>query len=554
MRRTKFLSFILAVVMVMTCLAVAGVSTSAASGDVVYFDNSVTNFSTVYCYVYNSDDDKNAIWPGEQMTNVSGDIWAYSISGDYSKIIFNSGQGGTQSDDLDYPGNNQIATPNDSNNKFGVSWKAYTGSDTVPTKPTSATSPTTSGGGSNTGVGTVYCQNDANWSTVYCYMWNNGSSDENASWPGEKMTNIGDNVWEYNYRKNYANVIFNIGSNATQTDNLVLPGDSYIYNNSKNTWEPYSSGPVKITALTTDLESPSYTGVSVVISATAKSTDGGNLTYKFTVKDQNGGETTISDGASSTAAWIPTSAGKYKITVDVKDTAGNENSRSIDFEVKDATALEEAFIAAFSNSLGTRTQIKQNSNITFTLNAIGGHTGNGLLFYKFVVTDPDGGNNVAYYTTSNAYSYTPTKLGTYTITAFAQNSYNNTVSKVYTYSCVNVIDENPGDTNPQPVTSTTAPTSATSQTSPTSPTPQQSSSTSATSTSQTVTVPDPKLGDVNRDGEINILDATKIQKAVALINVDNYDESLADTDKDGKISVKDATVIMKYVAKMISSI
>lgn len=563
----KLFSMILAVVMVLTCAVVAGMSASAASGDVVYFDNSVTNFSTVNCYMWGDGIGDNGGWPGKPMTNVSGDIWAYNVEGNYDKIIFNGD--GRQSDDLSYPGNGQVAKPNGNGDKFQVSWSAYSGDTTLPTGATSATNPSSgsSSGGSSSGAYSIYCQDDAGWSTVYCYMWNDGN-DSNAAWPGIKMTNLGDGVWEYNYSKKYANVIFNIGSDSSKTADLTVPSEISIYNNKTNAWEPYSSSPVKISSFISSIQSPAYTGCSIKLTTVAKSAEG-SLYYKYTVSGPTG-ESVLSNSAAATVTWIPTVVGTYKVTVDVTDTAGNTNSRSLDFVINDPSKLEAAFISAFSNSLGTSTQIKQNTNIAFTLSALGGHTGNNLLFYKFIITDPDGNTNTPYYTTSNTYSYTPTKLGTYTIQAYVQNSYNDTVNETYTYTCVSDISETPEDTSPAPEQPSTSATTASTP----APTDPESTPGSGGATSQPTTAPDssdnpttnptsgtdaptesvstaplPKAerGDINGDGEVNVLDVTTLQKKLASLPVATYIESQADTNRDGVINIKDATRIQEYL-------
>ncbi len=554
-KKIKLISLILAVILVVSCVAVAGVSASAvtgSAGEVIYFDNSVTNWSTVYCYMWSDSVGNNSTWPGKPMTNVEGDIWAYTLEGNYEKVVFNEGVNKVQSDDLIYEGTGKVAKPSGTGNKFSVTWSDYSGSATVPAPNTQSTP----GQSSTTPVasaGSVYCQNDAGWSTVYCYMWNS-ENDKNAAWPGVKMTDLGDSVWEYNYTKNYANVIFNVGSDANKTGDLNFPGNSQIYNNKTNTWEPYSSSPVKITALTTDIKSPAYTTCNIKITATAKSAEGA-LTYKFTVND-----TVVSNGPSPSVVWTPTSAGDYTIKVDVTDTAGNTNTRSISYKIEDATYLETAFIKAFSNSLGTTVQIKKNTPITFTLDALGGVVGTNLLFYKYVITDPDGSNNTAYYTTNKTYTYTPTKLGVYTIKAFVQNSMNATINQTYKYNCVDTIDETPDTTLP-PVTTpsiapttkpTPPPTQATQATTQSTPKPTQ-----ATQTTEKPPVPSTspvgtKLGDVNGDGAINVNDCTQIQKHVASLTI--IDTTYADTDKDGRITVKDATVIQKYICSIITSI
>ncbi|MCH5298433.1 MAG: starch-binding protein [Ruminococcus sp.] len=553
----KVLGLFLAVVMVLSCCAVAGLSVSAATGDVVYFDNSVTHFSTVNCYMwYDGTENNNGSWPGKPMTNVSGDIWAYNIDGDYDKIIFNDG--GTQSDDLNYPGNGQIAKPNGNGNKFGVSWSAYSGDTTLPTSATTPTSGGSSSGGSSSGSYSIYCQNDAGWSSVYCYMWNSGT-DTNGSWPGVPMTSLGDGVWEYNYSKQYANVIFNGGSDANKTGDLTTPSVTSIYNNSSNSWEPYSSSPVKITSFTSSIQSPAYTNCSIKLTTVAKSA-AGSLYYKYTVNGPTG-ESVLSNSAASSVTWIPTVVGTYKVTVEVTDTAGNSNSRSLDFVINDPSLLETAFISAFSNSLGTNTQIKQNTNITFTLTALGGHTGNNLLFYKFIIVDPNGGTNTPYYTTSNTYSYTPTKLGVYTIQAYVQNSYNDTVNGTYTYTCVGDISETPEDTSPAPVQPTTSAatesTTAPTESVPGGVTPQPTTPSSATDApSESVTTPSQKTerGDVNGDGVVDVIDVTTLQKHLASVYVPTFIESQADTNRDGAINIKDATRIQEYLVGLVSQI
>lgn len=533
-RTIKLISLILAVVIVSTCAVIAGVSASAATG-AVYFDNSVTNYSTVYCYMWGGSSGANHEWPGEAMTKVEGDVWAYNASGDYANVIFNNGSG-DQSADLTFPGGGQIAKPNSSGGKFDVSWSEYSGSGQLPTNPQQPTTPqpTTPSGG----AGTVYCQNDAGWSTVHCYMWNS-ANDSNAAWPGVAMTNIGDGVWEYSYSKKYANVIFSTSGN-NQTPDLTFPGDSQIYNNSTNNWEPYSSSPVKIKSFTTDIESPAYTTCNIVLSANATSSEG-TVVYKFSANN-----VVLSESTASSVVWIPTQPGTYKLTLDAYDTSGNTNTRSINYTVNDPTGLETAFVKAFKNTLGTRTQIKQNTNVTFTMEALGGHTGNGLLFYKFMVTEPDNKTNVPYYTTNNTYSFTPSKLGDYTIKAFVQNSYNDTISQDYVYNCVTVIDEST-DTPSIPPTTPPVTTPSSPATSPQTPTD------APTNPGPTAPVGGYPLGDANHDHVVNISDVTYIQKYCATIITD-IDTTVADTDKDGVVTIKDASQIQYYIVGMKSTL
>ncbi len=530
MRKSKIVSLFLVAVMVVSCMVIAGASTtSAAAGDVIYFDNSVTNFSEVYCYMYNNYG-SNAEFPGEAMENVSGDIWSYTVSGNWNKIVFTDGE--TQSAELSYSGDGQIAKPDSSDEDFTVSWSAYAEAETKAQVEKKTKLKTGAGG-------TVYCKNDAGWSEVYAYMWKDGMG-KNHDWPGVKMTDLGDGVFEYNYTSDYNMIIFNPGGDDGKTGDLPFPGSGKIYNNKTGSWNDYSTNPVRIASLKTDVESPAYTNSNILISAEAKSSAGA-LTYKFTVKDSTGSAAILSNSSASSVIWIPTKAGNYTITVDVSDTAGNTNSRSINFEIKNATNLVEPFISAFSNSLGTVKYIKKDTNITFTTGAIGGKTGTNLLFYKFIITDPDGNDNVPYYTLSNAYSYKPTKLGTYTVNAYVQNSSNDTVNRTYTYTCAADIPAD--DKYVQPTVVPYTPTN-----------PPYQPSTAAIDTTPIVTVPNPQLGDVNQDGNVNIKDATLIQKHLANLETLNSEKlKLADTNKDGYVSVKDATQIQKYVAKMITS-
>lgn len=118
-------------------------------------------------------------------------------------------------------------------------------------------------------------------------------------------------------------------------------------------------------------------------------------------------------------------------------------------------------------------------------------------------------------------------------------------------------------TTPTETTATTASTNPTTHsTNPTETVPSTSVSsedevtTAPTDPSETVTTSpsfdEYELGDVNRDGKVNIKDATLIQKALAkLEQLDNEQLILADYLADGKISIKDATQIQKKLANLI---
>ena len=60
--------------------------------------------------------------------------------------------------------------------------------------------------------------------------------------------------------------------------------------------------------------------------------------------------------------------------------------------------------------------------------------------------------------------------------------------------------------------------------------------------------PDAKVGDVNKDGAINAIDAALILKAAADGTVDTLDKAVADFNTDGNINALDAAAILKGVA------
>ena len=77
-------------------------------------------------------------------------------------------------------------------------------------------------------------------------------------------------------------------------------------------------------------------------------------------------------------------------------------------------------------------------------------------------------------------------------------------------------------------------------------------STEPTETTVTTPATSYKIGDVNRDGKLNIRDATLIQKVLA--KLDQFDTEqliLADYLADGKVNIKDATQIQKKLANLI---
>ena len=58
-------------------------------------------------------------------------------------------------------------------------------------------------------------------------------------------------------------------------------------------------------------------------------------------------------------------------------------------------------------------------------------------------------------------------------------------------------------------------------------------------------------GDMNLDGQINVVDATLLQSAaVDYVRVTDTQTALADVNGDGRVSVLDVTCVQKYIAKL----
>lgn len=282
---------------------------------------------------------------------------------------------------------------------------------------------------SSTGA-TAVLNNEAGWTTCNVYYWGNGGGISNKSWPGIALTEADKNAEGYyeveissEYLAESNGVIFNNGSEQS-ADLDIAAGECKIYNNKTKTWEDYDSNPLKLT-FTTDVASPQYKGTDIVLSATA-SGNSGTCTYTFKANS-----TTLYTGTNNTYTWTPDTAGTYTLSVTVSDTAGNSNSKSLTYEVKDDTNATEAILKGIT--VGSNGYGVVNNETAINVNAAGGKIGTNLLFYKVAITDPNGNPvNTVYYKQSNVLNFTPTSVGDYKVAVTVQNSYNDTDEKTYT--------------------------------------------------------------------------------------------------------------------------
>lgn len=408
------------------------------------------------------------------------------------------------------------------------------GGGTTPTTP----QPTQSGG--DTDKSYIYCENEAGWSAVYAYMWNS-ESDKNHEWPGVKMTNIGGNIWRYEFTKNYAKIIFNVGSNQTQTGDMNFPGAGYIYNNKTNTWDIYDTSPLQVASFATDLEAPQYNGVGITLSAEAEGE--GTVYYKFSVtKDST--TTVLSDfSTANKALWTPQTAGTYTLTYDFKDAKGNTNKRTKEYVIEDGSSVVAPYIKVVTPNSG---DIKNNSNVQIKVTAGGGNTGTNLLFYKYTIKNPSGDIvNVPYYTRNTSYTFKPTALGLHTLTINVQGSDNKTIERSYLFNSVGAVTPTtPPETQP-PVQPTQAPPAPTQAPEPTqaSPAPTQAPTDAAAPV---------RYGDADSNGSVNIVDAAVIQRFMVGVEMTKVcNERNADVDGDGNVTIRDVLIIQRYLVGLI---
>lgn len=336
-------SVILAVMMLLSTMLIGTVSTvnaaTTSTKKVFLLNEAGWTAPNAYCW---DGSNKNRDWPGIPMTKEGTqggfDVYSYTPTTGYSKIIFNN-NGGTQSKDFDYP-----TTDNQMYNNKTNKWTTYSGG---------------SGGGST--------------STVYYVAGGkeliNGTKEWTAKQESDKMTYDTDGYYSITYTdrasgtyqfkitddssewygydaftvENGNGCTVNISDEKYKNISVTLPQKSNVtikFNidseNNKHLYVIAESALPKVAdsvTLTASSETVKV-GNSVTLTAVANNPASANLTYEF--DKTYGGDATVTQNNNKLTV-TPSAAGTYKYKVKVSaDGCSPVTSTEFSFTVTDS--------------------------------------------------------------------------------------------------------------------------------------------------------------------------------------------------------------------------
>lgn len=201
-------------------------TSTAKSGDIVYFEkpNSWGDY-VPYIYAWDNNDPQgklNGAWPGYSMTLVEGNLYKYEFQDNtpYEKVIFHNNNG-TKTEDLDYICNgfiyNETTISQVSNITYSIK-TLYSGD-------------------------TIYFKKPDSWNeTVYIYMWNNFTNNNNAEWDQKPaMTyDVSNDIYSYTLSDDVQNVsggfnrVIFATADGKQTIDLAIVGNNLTFIADKN--------------------------------------------------------------------------------------------------------------------------------------------------------------------------------------------------------------------------------------------------------------------------------------------------------------------------------
>ncbi len=290
---------------------------------------------------------------------------------------------------------------------------------------------------------TVFCENAAGWSEVYCYMWTDSSND-NGGWPGVKMTQGEDGLWSYKITGDWKNIIFNNGS-GTQTGDLSYQGNGGCYNNSTGVWttvdvpEDTTQDTTEATEATEATTTPTTSeGKSVIYCMNEAGWSEVNV-YMWTTGSSDENKSWPGEKATNIGegVWMLEYEGDYKLII-FNNGSGTQtgnltnpgsgqmyNNKTYKWSLYDTSQLHIKEVTADPAS-----PQYTGVDVKLSINAGGGE---GALSYKFTATTGSTTTVIAEYGADSSVTWTPTAAGTYTITYYVKDEAGNEKSQTASF-------------------------------------------------------------------------------------------------------------------------
>ena len=271
----------------------------------------------------------------------------------------------------------------------------------------------------------VYFEKPSNWNNAYIYLFDSSTnSTVGNAWPGTKMTDMGDNIYSFEYKATSSTlmIVFN-GGNSPQLGDLKYVDQGYYT----------SSG---LDHIVEKIDTVDVTSVSVS-PTTLTLSEGATGTVTATVAPSNATNKTITWTSSNTSVATVTSSGTVTAvkegTAVITAKSNNGKTATVNVTVTGTDPVTELE----NKSTISATTVSKNTAVKLTGKASGGTSPYTYAFYYKGANDTSWKGIGTEFGTATTASYTPTSVGSFNFKVIVKDSANVKVSKTFAVTVEN---------------------------------------------------------------------------------------------------------------------